>query len=255
MPALNAERDWSGWTEALHARGSDVCLVDLPAHGGAPSPRSMTEVTSGRIVEALAQAARRLRGERASRAKGHEGRSEDAHDAGSPDAAQAVDVIGYSLGARLAWELPRVCRVRRLVLGGIGPRDPFAAVDTRQLLAHAGTGSDDPQRAAGRTVVDDALTKRLIDRVSQPGLDARGLALVIAGLAAEPFVATPGNAPRVPTLFVVGSEDRMMQDGLHDLVSLVPQASLVVVPGDHRGALLGAAFREHALRFLDADAE
>jgi pimeloyl-ACP methyl ester carboxylesterase len=42
-----------------------------------------------------------------------------------------IDVVGYSLGARLAWALaghPAVA-VRRLVLGGLSPMEPFAMVD------------------------------------------------------------------------------------------------------------------------------
>ena len=42
---------------------------------------------------------------------------------------ELADVIGYSLGARLAWSPAATGRVGRLVLGGLSPTDPIAGVD------------------------------------------------------------------------------------------------------------------------------
>lgn len=84
--------------------------------------------------------------------------------------------------------------------------------------------------------------------ITAPGRDTASLANVIPGLASEPFAPTNGG-PEVPTLFIAGDSDQMTQ-GVESLGESLPNARLVRVPGDHRGALDSAEIRSEAIEFL-----
>ncbi|SDT25313.1 alpha/beta fold hydrolase [Microterricola viridarii] len=225
--ASSGTADWvaGGWHEAATASGRTAVVVDLPGHGANASAVEGAAGTTA-VVRALSEAV-------------------DAAIAAA--GAEQADVVAYSLGARLAWELPAANpRVRRLVLGGLSPFDPFAQLDTSALRA----------AAAGTAEPDSPLTGMMAQMVSAPGNDPAALIALIDGLASEPFLpgrtageATPSGAPQLPTLFVAGSDD-MMTGGIEGLVALVPDAALLRVPGDHHGALGSAEFRAAALDFL-----
>ncbi len=195
--------DWAGWPDALAEAGRASILVDLPGHGASPAPASLDDARTSHIVDALAAI---------------------THG--------PVDVVAYSLGARLAWELPRVAPVRRMVLGGLSPMEPFAALDFGALDAFL----------AGGTPPADPLTGMLASMITRPGTDAAALALVMRGLAAEPF--DPSAPSAVPALFVAGEADPMTAE--------VPWP-VTRVPGDHVGALRSPEFRAAALEFLSTD--
>ncbi len=211
--AATAEEDFlaTGWPEALAAAGHDVHAVDLPGHGDSPAVSRHAATTSA-VVSALA--------------------------AVIADLGDEVDVVGYSLGARLAWELPAATgHVRRLVLGGLSPFEPFAAVDVDAVAAaSAGAPAAEP------------LVGMMATMVSAPGRDTASLLALMAGLGSEPFDPSRG-APAVPTLIVRGEDDPMTQ-GLEGLASTLPDARFQTVPGDHRGALDSAEFRAAVVRFL-----
>ncbi|MGN6794902.1 MAG: alpha/beta fold hydrolase, partial [Streptosporangiaceae bacterium] len=146
-----------------------------------------------------------------------------------------ADVVGYSLGARLAWPLAATGRVGRLVLEGLGTTDPLAGLEIELLRAVAKGEAEAP---------DPDLTE-LIAWISQPHLDRDQMLLLMEALAAEPFDAS-ADLPTVPTLFVSGTED----DPVDQLAATLPNAKYLSVPGDHRGALMSAEFRAAALDFL-----
>jgi pimeloyl-ACP methyl ester carboxylesterase len=208
----------TGWVESLHAAGRSVIAVDLPGHGESPAIESAIDpaeqATTSAVVAAIL----------------------DAVSAAAPEGD--LDVIGYSLGARLAWELPAASpRVRRVVLGGLSPFEPFAAVDPAELEAVLG-GADPVNPLVGM----------MAGMISAPGRDTASLARLIPGLASEPF-APQAAAPQVPTLLVAGSTDQMTQ-GVEGVAEALPQGSLTHVPGDHRGALDSLEFRAAAIQFL-----
>jgi hypothetical protein len=107
--------------------------------------------------------------------------------------------------------------------------EPFAALDFAQVDAFVASGA----------APTDGLTGMLMGMISAPGTDAAALALVMRGLAAEPF--DPTTPPTVPTLFVAGDADPMTAG--------VPWP-VTRVPGDHVGALRSPEFRAAALAFL-----
>ena len=218
----DARSDWAGWAEALAAVGRPVYLVDLPGHGSSPTPPSVEEARTGRIVDALAEVI--------------SGRI--AADTG----ADRVDVIGYSLGARLAWELPArsAVQIEHLVLGGISPSEPFALIDFEQLHAFVESG----------VAPTDPFTAMMAGAIGRPGVNTAAVARCAEGLALEPFVPTAATAPPGPVLFAAGIDDQMSA-GIDALIALVPDSRLVSVPGDHLGALASSEFRTAVIAFLE----
>ncbi|WP_433271576.1 alpha/beta fold hydrolase [Actinosynnema sp. CS-041913] len=203
----------SRWAGPLSAAGRETVVVHLPGHAGGPAVASADEVTTARLLQRLADGI------------------------GSTE----VDVVGYSLGARLAWDLAaaHVLPVRRLVLGGLSPMEPFGAVDLAAARAAVQGG---PQPG-------DPLTGIITSMVSREGQDAESLLRLVEGLAREPFDPA-GRVPEAPTLFLAGQEDPMAQ-GIEQLVARVPGARLRRVPGDHIGALAGEELRAAVFEFLD----
>lgn len=245
--ASSADEDFlaTGWAEALAASGREALAVDLPGHGASPAIAADAEATTSAVVAAILEAVGR-----------------------AVPGTEPFDVIGYSLGARLAWELPAASpRVRRLVLGGISPFEPFAAVDPAELAAALGGGAGRDGGAGeagggarggagggagggpgGDAAPANPLVGIMAAMISAPGRDTASLARLIPGLASEPFSPQSGG-PRVPTLLAAGDADQMAQ-GIESLAAALPIVELISVPGDHRGALDSAEFRAAAIGFL-----
>ncbi|MBN9630725.1 MAG: alpha/beta fold hydrolase [Actinobacteria bacterium] len=230
--AASGEEDFvaTGWPETLVAAGRSVEVVDLPGHGRSGAVAGDAATTAG-IVAALAGVLAEL------------------------DAGAGVDVIGYSLGARLAWELPGATgRVRRLVLGGLSPFEPFAAVDVAAVGRAAARAAGEADAGAdagsgpGADGAADPLVGMMAAMVSAPGRDTASLLALMAGLGSQPFDPAAG-VPAVPTLVAAGADD-VMTSGLEAVAATLPDAVFVPVPGEHRGALDSAEFRDAAIRFL-----
>lgn len=208
--ASDGRADWeeTGLVAALTGEGRTVIVPDLPGHGDSPAPGDPAEAGAAAIAARLAAAV----GDR------------------------EYDVVAYSLGSRLAWELPG--QVRQAVLGGLSPFEPFASVDVEALRLAVATGADPA----------DPLTAMIAGLVRSSGERAAGLVTCVEGLRATPFEpgAWPGERPPV---FVAGRDDPMTT-GVERVVALTAGAELVTVPGDHRGAVAGAEFRDTVLRAL-----
>ncbi|MBB4930211.1 pimeloyl-ACP methyl ester carboxylesterase [Lipingzhangella halophila] len=206
---LNWER--TGWASRLAAEGLRTIGPDLRGHGRSGRPRQDDAYLPGVFVADLVLLLDEFGVER-------------------------VDVVGYSMGSRLAWEfaLIRPERVRRVVMGGFGPRDPFSGTD----LSDPGT-DDSPFGALFRAVA------------GLPGNDAAALAACARGQAARPF--TPEPAPRrTPLLFVAGENDEMA-DGVERLARGSDAGVLRVARRDHRTAVPASVFKDAVLEFLTSD--
>ncbi|MEU4016544.1 alpha/beta hydrolase [Microbacterium sp. NPDC028030] len=207
--ASRGSQDWpeSEWDGVFGDRPRVV--VDLPAHGTSPS---LGTAPTSTVLDALATAV-------------------------GPD---EIDLVGYSLGARLAWDLARHPRVsvRRLVLGGLSAREPFALVDLAAARASVSSG-DAPA---------DPLTGMIVHLASQEGTRPGELIDLIEGLASEPFVAG-SDGPAQPTLLLGGVDDAMAA-GIDDLARLLPDARTQRVSGDHVAAVHTAEFRAAVRAFL-----
>lgn len=213
----NGDADWpdAGLPAALLAAGRPVYIPDLPGHGRNPRPETADSVSTGNQVAALADLISGMPGER-------------------------VDIVGYSLGARIAWSLalasPRP--VGRLVLGGLSPFEPFTALDLDGLSALVRDG----------VAPQDPLTGMIGGMITAPGRDPESLLAVITGLRSEPFQPDAG-APEVPVLFVRGDADQVAA-GMETLAGAVSGARVLTVPGDHMQVLHGSAFQQAAVEFI-----
>ncbi|GAB3718748.1 alpha/beta fold hydrolase [Nocardiopsis oceani] len=145
-----------------------------------------------------------------------------------------VDAVGYSMGARLAWELALVApeRVRRLVLGGFGPGDVLAGLDTER--PGAGDSSFDQVYRAVAGI---------------PGNDEEALAACVRGQASRPFQETP-RPEGMPLLFVSGAGDTVAE-GAAELAERCG-GSHVEIPGrDHLNAVSSRVFKQAVVDFID----
>lgn len=222
--ALNWEQ--SGWVGALTGAGRRVIAVDLPGHGASQAPEDVDSYTPGRIRADLLQivtdsGARPLA-------------------AGHPESG--LDVIGYSLGSRLAWEFgaTQPALVRRIVLGGPSSRDPLAEFDLAAAQRFLADG----------TPIEDASTARLVTMaLASPGSDMYALLSLVEGIKEEPFDAAEA-VPQQPLLLVSGEKDERVA-ALEVLAGLAPSATTVVVPGrNHVNVVTARAFKQAALEFL-----
>jgi pimeloyl-ACP methyl ester carboxylesterase len=204
--------DWPDvdWARPLSGAGRDAYVVDLPGHGRASRPDQ--PVTTGEVVELLADLVR--------------------------EAGGTVDVVGYSLGARLAWDLAARGGVRRAVLGGLSPVEPFTALDLDAARA-AIAGGPEPT---------DPLTSVIARMARLPGLDPAAVMNLVQGLAAEPFDPRK-DPPTIPVLLLAGVDDPVTR-GDEGLAAALSDARILRVPGDHLTALHTSQFRAAAFEFL-----
>jgi len=154
-----------------------------------------------------------------------------------------ADVMGYSMGARVAvfLALAHPERVRSLILGGVGINFVRGMVGTGPIA-----------RALEAPSIDDVTndTARSFRAFAeQTGSDLKALAACMRGPREK---ITPEDLARiaVPTLIATGSEDVIAGSG-RELASLLPGAQLLEIEGrDHMKAVGDARFKQGVLDFL-----
>ncbi len=226
--ASSVELNWvkTGWVAALNRAGRNVLSVDLPGHGSSVSPYDLDSYTPGKIRADLLQilidqGVRPLR---------------------DGDPTSGVDLIGYSLGSRLAWEFgatqPEL--VRRMVLGGPNPEDPLADFDLRAAQDFLNDG----------TPIADESTVWLLNMAQLvPSNDIFALLALIQAVKMEPF--EPSDAvPHMPVLLVAGSLDERART-MTRLAELSPGTEQLVIEGrNHNNTVTSREFKEAAINFL-----
>jgi pimeloyl-ACP methyl ester carboxylesterase len=247
QPATHTFRSHDGLTLAYHEVGSGRPVVLL--HGYISAARE-TWLHSGAADGLLTDGRRLIMPDL--RAHGESARPHEA-DAYPADAlvhdAQTLlahlgltdyDLVGYSLGARIAVRLMALgARPRRAVVGGTG-LDPIVHAagrggSYRRMFARLGTaepGTPEAQLEAYMTSID---------------ADPRALVHVL-----DTFVDTPVEAVaavQVPTLVIAGQDDTD-RGSVEDLAAALPRGQALRVAGDHLSALLGPHFRDESAAFL-----
>jgi pimeloyl-ACP methyl ester carboxylesterase len=207
-------------------------------------------------VKTLAQAGRRVI---VFDNRGH-GRSEKPHDpeAYSPwtmagDAVRLLDhlgvaradVMGYSMGARIAAHLAFSApeRVRGLILGGLGVH----LVDDEGLPS----GIADAMEAPSLDALTDPMQRMFRAFAESTRSDLSALSACIKG-SRRAMTAQEIGRVAAPTLVCVGSEDEVAGDP-QALASLMPNARAQIIPGrDHNRAVGDKVFKEAVLAFLES---
>jgi pimeloyl-ACP methyl ester carboxylesterase len=220
----------TGWVAALTEAGRRVITVDLPGHGRSAAPEDRDSYSPSRIRADLLQI---------------------AFDAGARplrdgDPASGLDVIGYSLGSRLAWEFGATQHdlVHRLVLGGPNVADPLAEFDLVAAQRYLADG----------TPIADPSTAGLLKMAQLlPSNNIFALLSLIEAIKDEPF--DPAEAvPPVPMLLVAGEQDERAAS-MPELAALGAKAGAMVeqllLPArTHTNAVTSRAFKQGAISFL-----
>jgi pimeloyl-ACP methyl ester carboxylesterase len=218
--ASNIAANWrdAGWLRPLTEAGRRVIAYDNRGHG--QSEKLYDPSLYGAPL--MAEDARRLL---------------DHLDIGR------ADVMGYSMGARIATFLVLVnqARVRSAILAGVGIN-----------LVRGMVGSGPIAKALEAPRIEDVTndTARSFRAFAeQTGSDLKALAACMRGPREK---ITPDDLARiaVPTLIAAGSEDVIAGSG-RELARLIPGAQLLDITGrDHMKAVGDPRFKQGVLDFL-----
>ncbi len=218
--ASNMEVNWIGtaWVQALTGAGRRVIAFDNRGHGKSQKIHDPGFYT----IPAMAADARRL-----------------LDHLGVPRA----DVMGYSMGARIAavlgLESPE--RVRSLILGGVG----------ENLLRGAGQAE---AIAAALEAPDPAEVMEPMPRMFRTFAERTGgdLLALAACMRSPRTVLAAADLERLamPVLFAVGSADEVAGSA-EGVAAMMPNARVLTIPGrDHNRAVGDRVYKEGVLAFL-----
>jgi len=156
-----------------------------------------------------------------------------------------ADVIGYSMGARIALMLAKNHRdhVRALVLGGIG-----------ESLVEGGAsvplGVPEAMEAPSADALTDPVQKMFRQFAEATKSDLKALAACSRG-ARYRFSEEELGEIELPVLLAIGTKDEVAKNA-DRLVPFFPQARLLLIPErDHNRAVGDAVFKRGVLEFLD----
>jgi pimeloyl-ACP methyl ester carboxylesterase len=218
--ASSVKDNWvdPGWVALLTAAGFRVVAFDVRGHGA--SEKLYRPEAYG--VPLMAEDARRL--------LDHLG-------------IARADVMGYSLGARIAafLALAHPQRVRSAVFAGLGGNmvRPMAGTGP---IAHA-------LEAASIDDVGNATARTFRAFAEKTGSDLQALAACIRA-ARAPLTRAMVAAIKVPVLVVTGSED-VIGGRAEELAALIPGAEAITVPRrDHMRTVGDRVYKEGVLGFL-----
>jgi len=158
-----------------------------------------------------------------------------------------VDLMGYSMGARIAafLALDQPDRVGSLILGGLGIR-LVEGVGLPESIAEA-------LEAPSITQVTDPQGYAFRAFAQQTKSDLRALAACIRGSRQTLSRAEAGHIA-VPTLIAVGTNDPIAGSA-QELAALLPNAVALDIPGrDHMLAVGDKVFKSGVLAFLEEHA-
>jgi pimeloyl-ACP methyl ester carboxylesterase len=211
-----------GWVATLTGAGRRVIALDNRGHGESTKFYEPADYHTGRMAADVYALIGHLRLGRA-------------------------DVMGYSMGARIAafvaYEHPGV--VRSLVMGGLGDRlvDGVGLPESIADALEAPSLADvtDPQGRAFRAFAD------------QTRSDRRALAACIRG-SRQTLTREQAAAIKMPALIAVGTKDTIAGSA-EVLAAILPQARALPIPNrDHMLAVGDKVFKVGVLEFLKEQA-
>lgn len=242
-----------GFRIATYSWGDDADPTALLVHGFASSTRD-NWVNTGWVRDLLRAGYRVLAVDQ--RGHGASDKPHESRDYGLRAMARDVEAVldtylidtavyvGYSLGARVGWEvaLDLTDRLERVILGGVPDGIPLSRLDIDQARAYLTEG----------VPVTDRVTQNYIQLVERvPGNDPLALVAIAEGMRASGVSdPDPDNAPAQPILFATGSLDAVI-DGSKALAAACPAGRFFEIPGRHHFNAPGSRdFRREGLAFL-----
>lgn len=209
----------TGWARMLEQAGYFVLGVDQRGHGRSEKPHE----ASGYSIRTL---------------------TTDLETVLDTYLVEQAFYVGYSLGARVGWEITQDLqdRIPRAVLGGVPDGIPLGRLDLDQVRAYVDAGTEVTDRTTQNYIT---LTERV------PGNDLRALIALAEGMRASQMIdPDPSKAPSQPVLFATGSQDAIIA-GSRELAATAPQGRFLEIPDRHHFNAPGSrVFREAALAFL-----
>ncbi len=156
-----------------------------------------------------------------------------------------ADVMGYSLGARIAVSMAQSApaHVRAIILGGVGTH----------LIDEAGVpdGMAEAMEAERIEDIDDSMLKIFRGFAESTRSDLKALAACARG-ARKPLDPKQLASIAAPVLICTGTRDDVAGDP-HPLQPLFNSAQIVDIPGrDHNRAVGDRVYKQAALEFLAA---
>jgi pimeloyl-ACP methyl ester carboxylesterase len=219
--ASNKETNWlnPGWVETLTRAGYRAIALDNRGHGASSKLYDPAAYHSARMADDVRALLDHLQIERA-------------------------DVMGYSMGARIAAFLAVAHpeRVRSLILGGLGIR-LVEGVGLPESIAAA-------LEAPSLADVTDATGRLFRNFAEQTNSDLKALAACIRG-SRQTLSREQVGAIKAPVLIAVGSKDPVAGSA-QALAALIPGARALEIPRrDHMLAAGDKVFKEGVLDFLN----
>ena len=219
--ASNHRVNWVNprWVQTLTRAGRRVVALDNRGHGASEKLYAAADYRSDLMARDAANLLHHLAIERA-------------------------DVMGYSMGARIAafLALGRPQLVRSLIFGGLGDR----------LVNGVGlpVGIADAMEAASLDDLTDPMQRMFRAFADQTKSDLKALAACIRG--SRQTVSEKGMASiAVPTLIAVGTRDEVAGDP-DKLAAMMPNAEALDIPGrNHNLAVGDRVFKAGVLAFLE----
>jgi pimeloyl-ACP methyl ester carboxylesterase len=224
--ATSRAENWRrlGWYGAFERKGYRVVAHDARGHGESDKPHDPAAYGREELVGDIVRLLDHLQLER-------------------------VDLLGYSMGARLSLQtaLEHPDRVGNLIVGGIGGRmlkPPTDQPAPTMTMAEA-MQAEDPESITDKTLKGFRLF------ADQQGEDRLALAAFTQGRGGMALSPDDLTLMRPPTLVVAGSRDEMAGDP-QELADAIPGAKAVTLPAcDHFSAIPHALFKAAVFDFLE----
>ena len=218
--ASNATVNWvdPGWVRHLTRQGRRVVAIDNRGHGA-----------SAKIYDSSGYSAPMM--------------AEDARCLLDHLSIQRADVMGYSMGSRIAafLAIAHPSRVRSLIFGGLGGN---------MVRPMAGTGPiANALEAPSIDAVTNATARTFRAFAESTHSDLRALAACIRS-SREPLTAEALTGIACPVLVAVGSDD-VIGGPAADLARIIPGAEAFVIEGrDHMKAVGDRSYKDAVTAFL-----
>lgn len=218
--ASSCRDNWvsTGWVRDLTRAGFRVLGVDQRGHGASDKPREPEAYAMDSLVADLVAVL-------------------DTY------LLDSVLYAGYSLGARVGWQLAVNApeHVDSAVLGGIPDGRPLARLQIEQARAYAENG----------TPVEDPVTRNYVTLAERvPGNDLHALVALAEGMRLGDADPDPAHAPQQSVLFATGSEDAILERSMR-LAAATPRGKFLELPDRHHFNAPGSrVFRQAAVEFF-----